>query len=324
MTAPIFKPHNIETRDRHADRESVTSRIENYREIVAVTNRPLIVSTEAPVKQDADGVVPEVAAADFNVQNLREALANHGALIVRGYIQKEALDGLTAAADQVIDACLDPAMKDQPRSTFYDPPQNLSSIMPNGERELGNTRTFHRESGSAMCIEAPTVAEALLQLYEQKGLKQLLTDYLEEAPCLSVKKWVLRRSKLPVAEAGWHQDGAFMGTDINSVNMWLPLSRCGGTTGAPGMDLVPRRLNQIASAEGAQFDWSVSDAMVGSKHAANGPVAPVFEVGDALFFDHFYLHRTQFREDFTKLRYAVETWFFGESAFPKNQIPLSW
>jgi hypothetical protein len=51
---------------------------------------------------------------------------------------------------------------------------------------------------------------------------------------------------------------------------------------------------------------------------------PVFNAGDAFFFDHFYLHRTQYRTDFTKLRYAVETWFFGASSFPKNQIPLAW
>lgn len=196
--------------------------------------------------------------------------------------------------------------------------------MPNKDRELINTRSFHRDSGSAMCVEAPSVAEALLQLYEAYGLKALLAEYLGEPPCLSVKKWVLRRSKLPVAEAGWHQDGAFMGTNLNSINLWMPLNECGGETGAPGMDVVPRRLYRIASAEGAQFDWSVSDSQVNSNFVETRPVMPVFHGGDAFFFDHFYLHRTQFRTDFTKLRYAVETWFFGASSFPKNQIPLAW
>jgi hypothetical protein len=175
-----------------------------------------------------------------------------------------------------------------------------------------------------MCVEAPSVAEALLKLYEAHGLRELVGEYLGEAPCLSVKKWVLRRSVLPVAEAGWHQDGAFMGTNLNSINMWIPLNTCGGETGAPGLDIVPQRLYKIASAEGAQFDWSVSDSLVTSRFAENSPIMPVFNAGDAFFFDHFYLHRTQFRTDFTKLRYAVETWFFGASSFPKNQIPLAW
>lgn len=196
--------------------------------------------------------------------------------------------------------------------------------MPNRDKELGNTRSFHRDSGSAMCVEAPSVAEALLQLYEALGLKALVTDYLGEPPCLSVKKWVLRRSKLPVAEAGWHQDGAFMGTNLNSINMWIPLNECGGDTGAPGLDVVPLRLHKIASAEGAQFDWSVSDALVSSSYVETRPLMPVFNAGDAFFFDHYYLHRTQYRTDFTKLRYAIETWFFGATSFPKNQIPLAW
>ena len=196
--------------------------------------------------------------------------------------------------------------------------------MPNKDRELGNTRNFHRTSGSAMCVEAPSVAESLLQLYESYGLKDLVTEYLGEPPCLTVKKWVLRRSLLPVQEAGWHQDGAFMGTDINSINMWIPLNECGGETGAPGMDVVPLRLNSIASSDGAQFEWSVSDEQATGSYSKGQPLMPEFNEGDAFFFDHFYLHRTQYRTDFNKLRYAIETWFFGESSFPKNQIPLAW
>jgi hypothetical protein len=36
------------------------------------------------------------------------------------------------------------------------------------------------------------------------------------------------------------------------------------------------------------------------------------------------LHRTQYRNDFTKIRYAVESWFFGATTFPKEQIPVAW
>ncbi|MGB1140723.1 MAG: hypothetical protein ACPG1A_07480, partial [Halioglobus sp.] len=232
---------------------------------------------------------------------------------------------LTRCADQVIDVCLEPdAELNQQKGTYFNPPRNLRELMPRGAWELGKTRHFHRESGSTMCVEAPSVAESLLEMYEEYGLKDLLRKYLGEPPCLSVKKWVLRRSKLPVAEAGWHQDGAFMGREINSLNLWIPLNACGGASGAPGMDLVPLRLNDIASAEGAQFDWSVSDSHVTGSYQGTGLVAPEFNAGDALFFDHFYLHRTQYRTDFDKIRYAVETWFFGESHFPKNQIPLAW
>ena len=278
---------------------------------------------QANAALQAQRCLPEIDAKDFTVDQLRTAVAKHGALIVRNMFSRTTMDTLITAADRVIDACADPKATN-PVSTYFNPPNNLSSIMPKKDKELGNTRSFHRESGSAMCVEAPSVAEALLLLYEAHGLKELVGAYLGEPPCLSVKKWVLRRSKLPVAEAGWHQDGAFMGTNLNSINMWMPLNECGGETGAPGMDVVPLRLHSLASAEGAQFDWSVSDSQVSSRFAENQPLMPVFNAGDAFFFDHFYLHRTQYRTDFTKLRYAVETWFFGASSFPKNQIPLAW
>lgn len=313
----------IEARNIVADCATIGTRIEAYRTREPSEHPKLIVSKQDSAAIQAPPCVPEISAKDFTVDQLRAAVAKHGALIVRNMFSRTSMETLITAADRVIDACADPKATN-PASTYFNPPNNLSSIMPKKDKELGNTRSFHRESGSAMCVEAPSVAEALLLLYEAHGLKELVGAYLGEPPCLSVKKWVLRRSKLPVAEAGWHQDGAFMGTNLNSINMWMPLNECGGETGAPGMDVVPLRLNSLASAEGAQFDWSVSDAQVSSGFAENQPLMPVFNAGDAFFFDHLYLHRTQYRADFTRLRYAVETWFFGASSFPKNQIPLAW
>ncbi|NND69912.1 MAG: hypothetical protein HKN19_20140, partial [Halioglobus sp.] len=311
-----------EQRNTVTDRARMGTRIEEYRTREARANPELILQARQSEVVPA-GAIPEINASELDHNVLRDAIQRHGALIVRGMFSETTMATLTRAADHVIDACEDPeADKTAERGHYFNPPDNLRSIMPNKDRELGNTRNFHRTSGSAMCVEAPSVAESLLELYEQYGLKDLVTDYLGEAPCLSVKKWVLRRSLLPVAEAGWHQDGAFMGTDINTINMWIPLNACGGTTGAPGMDVVPRRLYGLASAEGAQFEWSVSDSHV--QGDGNEPVAPEFGAGDAFFFDHLFLHRTQYRADFINTRYAIETWFFGATTFPKNQIPLAW
>ena len=323
MSAFELTTTDLEARNIAADYDRISARIESYRARETSTHPSLIVSEQNNDVMPAERCVPEIRARELTINSLRSAISAHGALIVRDMFTKTSMGTLIKAADNVIDACSEPAVTPT-ISTYYNPPVNLRSIMPNKDRELANTRSFHRESGSAMCIEAPCVAEALLQLYEEHGLKELIGLYLAEPPCLSVKKWVLRRSKLPVAEAGWHQDGAFMGTNLNSLNMWLPLNECGGTTGAPSMDVVPQRLNKIASAAGAQFDWSVSDSHVSSSLSDNQPLVPAFNAGDVFFFDHFYLHRTQYRTDFTKLRYAVETWFFGASSFPKNQIPIDW
>ena len=323
MSAFELTTVDLESRDIASDCAKIGSRIESYRAREAAVDPALIVREQHQPTMPAEHCVPEITASKLTADSLRAGISEHGALIVRNLFSKTSMDTLIKAADNVIDACSDSTLT--PRiNTYYNPPGNLRTIMPKKDRELGNTRSFHRESGSAMCVEAPSVAEALLELYEAHGLKDLIGLYLGEPPCLSVKKWVLRRSKLPVAEAGWHQDGAFMGTNLNSLNMWIPLNECGGTTGAPSMDVVPQRLNKIASAAGAQFNWSVSDSQVSSRLADGQSLAPAFSAGDVFFFDHFYLHRTQYRPDFTKLRYAVETWFFGASSFPKNQIPIDW
>ncbi len=323
MSAFELTTADLESRDIASDCAKIGTRIESYRAREAAAHPSLIVSEQHEPPIPAERCVPEINANELTIDSLRAAISEHGALIVRDMFSKPPMDTLIKAADKVIDACLDsgstPAI-----NTYYNPPGNLRTIMPKKDRELGNTRSFHRESGSAMCVEAPSVAEALLQLYEAHGLKELIGLYLGEPPCLSVKKWVLRRSKLPVAEAGWHQDGAFMGTNLNSLNMWMPLTECGGETGAPGMDVVPERLHKVASSDGATFDWSVSDEYIDSSGFKSQPVAPVFGAGDAMFFDHLYLHRTQSRDDFTKVRYAVETWFFGATTFPKDQIPMAW
>jgi Phytanoyl-CoA dioxygenase (PhyH) len=323
MTAFELTLSKLESRDILTDCATMETRIEAYRTRQNTMNHLLVLDSQSIAVKPQNCEIPEVSAGDLTIDQLRSAIFNHGALIVRNMFSKTSVDTLLTATDRVVDACANPE-RVATSNVYFNPPRNLATIMPNREKELRNTRSFHRDSGSAMCVEAPSVAESLLQLYEAHGLKALLTAYLGEIPCLSAKKWVLRRSILPVAEAGWHQDGAFMGTDLNSINMWVPLSECGGDTGAPGLDVLPLRLHKIAPAEGAQFDWSVSDSLVSSRYADSQPLQPVFNAGDAFFFDHYYLHRTQYRTDFTKLRYAIETWFFGATRFPKNQIPLAW
>lgn len=303
----------------------MTQRIEHYRDLQPTREQPLIVPPTDTIPAGNGAAVPEVTAQELTVEGLRTALSEHGALIVRNMFSSTETDTLIGAIDRVLEACGSPRkVRAKLVSTYFNPPGNMVSIMPDKAAELGSLRLFNSAGGAAMVVEAPVVAEALLAFYEEHGLKELITGYLGEPPCLSVKKWVLRRSRLPVEEAGWHQDSAFMGTDINSINLWIPLSECGGETGAPGMDVVPQRLHQVSSADGATFDWSVSDELVRSGAFNSGPLAPVFNAGDAFFFDHLYLHRTQFRKDFTKLRYAIETWFFGATTFPKSQIPIAW
>ena len=107
----------------------------------------------------------------------------------------------------------------------------------------------------------------LLEVVDATGIGALVEDYFGERPALSANKCTLRR--VPVdTSTNWHQDGAFLGRHVTTLNLWLALSHCG--TDAPGLDIVPRRFDHIlpTGTEGALFDWSVSPALV--EEAAGG------------------------------------------------------
>ena len=54
------------------------------------------------------------------------------------------------------------------------------------------------------------------------------------------------------------------------------------------------------------------------------PVRPLFHAGDALLFDDLFLHRTAIDPSMTRPRYAIESWFFAPTDYPKGQVPLVW
>ena len=155
-------------------------------------------------------------------------------------------------------------------------------------------------------------------------MREIVTEYLGERPALSVNKGTLRRAAPKVGTEWWHQDGAFLGAGIRSLNIWLSLNDSG--VDAPGLEVVSKRLERIVDAgtEGADFDWSVSDAVV-AREAGDSIASPIFKAGDALLFDHLNLHRTGTTPEMTKTRYATETWFFAPSAYPdpQEQVPLA-
>ncbi len=288
-----------------------------------------------PIEQEANAQpwqgesdLPEIDAADLCIETLGSAMAHKGCLIVRNFLDTRSIEPLKIAIDRVMDediAAADHASSGEVRPTvFHNPPRNLSVFLP--EPDLTWARGFHRDTGSVMTVESAGITEALAEWFSSLGFRDLLEAYLGEPACLSALKWVLRRTKFPIAENGWHQDGAFMGKQINSLNMWMPLDHCGGTSGAPGMDIIPFRFHDIVAAgtDDAVFNWSAGPESIERFQGDQAPVSPVFHPGDIFLFDHLLLHRTQFGHDFSRPRYAIETWFFGERNFPKNQIPMKW
>jgi hypothetical protein len=154
------------------------------------------------------------------------------------------------------------------------------------------------------------------------GAAEAITGYLGERPALSYNKCVLRR--LIESAPTWHQDGAFMGSDIRSVDVWLSLSDCGGDAPAPGLDLVPKRFHEIleTGTKGSIFPNSIGQGLIDEVATDAPPETPRFAPGDAVVFDERFVHRSSAGRTFTKERYAVESWFFAPSRFPERYVPI--
>jgi hypothetical protein len=306
---------NRQSADPAIERRLVDLRHEAFSEVDAAPREPW--PPDYPdLFPDADGL-PEIEAAALTPEAVGAGILHHGSLIVRGLLSKEWVDRLTFDIDQAFekhDARRDgaPLEETAPWYAAFNPGPEYSVTF--GER------WWIRDGGGVWTVDSPRSLFDLMEAFGQAGLRDVLAGYLGEPPALSVKKCTLRR--VPVdSGTDWHQDGAFLGDSIRTVNVWLTLTDCG--VDAPGLDVVARRLPEVleTGTRGAQFDWSVGPDLV-EEVAPDAVVRPRFAAGDALLFDQRNLHRTGVSPGMTRPRYAVETWFFAPSRYPHDQIPI--
>ncbi len=263
---------------------------------------------------DPGSGLPDVSPEELTPELIRAGILRDGCLLVRGLVDRDEARALAGELQRVFDARDAESAGRQAREGYYeefvpDPPYTLVE------------RQWVSNAGGVWAADSPRVMFDLLDMCERAGLRQVIAGYLGERAAISVNKSTLRRAT-PDTEVIWHQDGAFMG-DVRALNLWLALSDCGED--APGLDIVPRRLEHVVptGTEGAAYDWSVGRGLVEEAAGENGIVSPVFEPGDALFFDHLMLHTSGVEDRMTGTRYAIESWFFGPSGFPGDYVPIA-
>jgi hypothetical protein len=286
-------------------------------------------STRAPTAADADwprayadpfpGVagIPEIPAARLSTELLAGAILHHGALLVRGLVSAEQAEKLAAGIDQALDGFSAWADDKTTPPTRWFTPAALTGV-----GKLAHNRPWILAGGGCWAADSPHMLFELAELLERTGVLAAVAGYLEERPALSVGKTTLRKVPVSLDNTDWHQDGAFLGKNVRSVNLWLALSPCGRDASA--LDVLPKRLPYIVEtgSHGAIFQWSVGHGMVESL-ATDAPIAsPEFAAGDALLFDHLYLHRTSLPPNRSKDRWAIESWMFAPSCYPLEQGPL--
>lgn len=263
----------------------------------------------------ASGGIPDIPAAELDRELLVAGVRNHGVLIVRGLFSEDTCSTLRAMIDQTM------AAFEQDRQRI-DPAWNTPLADVSGEVQgATHFRAFNHGAAGLSAADSPRSAAFILEAFQEAGLPGLVTSYLGERPALSLEKWTLRRVP-PDTGSSWHQDGAFLGAEKHALNLWIALSDCGER--ASGLDIVARRLDHIVptGTPGAFFDWDVAPDVVDRERGDQPIVSPVFQAGDAVFFDQYLLHKTGTKPGFTENRYALESWFFTPSSFPSHYSGL--
>jgi Phytanoyl-CoA dioxygenase (PhyH) len=259
--------------------------------------------------------LPEIPATELTPGLLRAGILRDGCLLVRGLVDREPALALAKGIDR---AFAQRERHEAGRSTaegYYEEFQPRSRYGP----VVG--RGWIEQGGGLLAADAPLLSFQMMEMFRSAQLRELVSDYLGEPALISVHKTTLRKAD-PSVPGAWHQDGFFMGK-VRSLNLWLSLSRCGDE--APGLDIVPRRFDRYVATntEEAALDYTISQEKVEQAAGDTPVIRPIFEPGDALFFDELFLHQTGSHPSMRKPRYAVENWFFGGSGFPDEYAPIA-
>jgi hypothetical protein len=302
-------------RDLDVERRIVRMRLAAFGQL----DRSLSPPWPPPVPEDppgAPGGPPVVEAADLTLAVLRNGILRHGSLWVRGLVPKGRVARLRHAIDRVLegyDAVEGDGQPSADTATWYDPLDNI--------RNPQDARSWRRQANAVLAADSPRGFFELMETVHETGLADLVGAYFGERPALAAEKVTMFRVHAQdwrLRAASWHQDGAFLGDGIRTVNVWFSLSRCGRD--APGMALYPIPLDRIlpVGESGAIYDWSLSPDTI-ARELPGVPIwQPECEEGDVLIFDHLTLHKTHAVEGMPNWRYAFETWFFAPSVYPKG------
>lgn len=257
--------------------------------------------------------VPQIEGARLNADILGGALVHHGCLRVNGLFDEGRAAHFRDVIGRVHEERARRGAGSSADADWYQPYE------PGHEKAEGFGR-----AAFVRVVDVPRALSELVDAFAKTGVTGAVTGYFNERPAMIANKWGLRRT-MPVTEMrcpDFHQDGAFLGEGIRTVDAWISLSHCGPGTGAPSIDLVARRFDGVLpSGDGATFPWSLAEAAVRAAAEGSEIVSPVFAPGDALFFDERLVHRTAVGPD-VEPRFAIESWFVAPSSYPDKHLPV--
>lgn len=262
---------------------------------------------------EVSGRPPEVPASDLDEVVMGATIRHHGSLIVRGLFDPEQVERtrrsiLTAREAQAAGAgaWTGPAYRPFP-----------------GLDGMGQAlREMVVEHGGIWLADSPAATAQVLDDLARSGAVAAITRHFGSRPLFSLEKSTLRLSEPVYRFTGWHQDGSFLGAGTRALNVWVTLTSCGGDRPAPGLEVVPRRVDEILSTDGDTGTASINGYAVHYAAGDTPVMRPEFDPGDALVFDERMIHRTYLSPEMTEQRFAVECWFFDAAHRPDSYHAL--
>ena len=258
--------------------------------------------------------LPEFARPTSTPELLRAAILRDGCMLVRGLVDRErALTwrGTSTARSPSASANGAPAA---PRRGV------LRGVRASdGPNAAASCRCVagSRPAAGVLAADAPRLAFEMFEIFRQAGLRDAIGGYLGERPADLGRRSARCARRSPASPAPGTRTAPSWATCARSTS-GSSLSRCGDE--APGLDIVPRRLDELVPTGGdeAMFDNQISQAKAEEAAGELGIVRPIFEPGDALLFDELFLHRRRPIPSMPKPRFAIESWFFAPSAVPRG------
>ncbi len=257
--------------------------------------------------------LPEIPAKDLTVDILGGAVAHHGALVIRGLLTPAQVAATREMQDRVRALSLSGKPDD---SGWYVPFKAV------GSPRLPGLRKRIQGNGGNWLVDSPLGLQQTLEMLETAGVLSVIAAHFGERPVVSLQKCTLRTIAPRANPTGWHQDGSFLGEKVRSMNLWVALNECGGSTPAPGMEIIPARLEEIYHIPPDLGATEQALELVQPLVDQYSLAVPEFAPGDAIMFDEKLMHRTAFGPHLSEIRYALECWFFAPSHSTESYAPL--
>ncbi len=185
-------------------------------------------------------------------------------------------------------------------------------------------RSWIEQGGGLLAADAPMLSFAMMEMFEAASLRadRLRLPRRAGADLGAQDDAAQGRSVGPGRLApGWLLHGRGPVAQPMAVALALRRRRPGPRHRAA----PPRPLRRDRHRGGGARLHDLAAEGRGGGRRAHAIIRPIFEPGDALFFDELFLHQTGSSPEMPNPRYAVENWFFGGSGSRANtrRLPSS-